>query len=376
MPETTACLLVSVSARALACSAARGGLRLYAADLFADLDTRAACERVCRVDSGRRPFDDASLQAALTGLDPDGRLPLVYGSGFDAAPRQLARLARQRTLLGNPPRLVGDLKHPERLACRLARLGIPHPAIRRTAPARASGWLRKRAGGAGGGHVRPARSGERGGRKVFFQRRVQGLAVSVTVLSDGGRARLLGFTELLFESSLATRPFLYGGGLGLPATALPASVTADIETATAALVADTGLRGLWGMDLMVDGSDWWLLEVNPRPGASFELHEHGVSLFAAHLQACQGRMPESRPVSTGLHGQRIVYAAAALRVPDWREWPAWLSDRPVAGTAIGAGQPVCTVHAQAATPDALRRRLAERAVWADALCAGWRGAAA
>ena len=45
----------------------------------------------------------------------------------------------------------------------------------------------------------------------------------------------------------------------------------------------------------------------------------------------------------------IVYAERDVVAPAQFEWPNWCADRPSAGIAIKAGEPVCTVHADGAT---------------------------
>ena len=57
------------------------------------------------------------------------------------------------------------------------------------------------------------------------------------------------------------------------------------------IVAATGLRGLASADLLVDGADWWLTEINPRPGATLDvLDRRGTPLLAAHIAAEQREM--------------------------------------------------------------------------------------
>lgn len=369
-------LLVSVSARALACSAARGGIRVVAADLFADLDTRAAAQATAVIASGQSCFDDDSLAAAVSALDPRARAPLVYGSGFDCAPAQLQRLGAQRRLLGNPATVIDAVKQPLRLATLLAGLGIPHPQVSLAAPVDSSGWMVKRTGGAGGGHVRAASRDDKAGDGVYFQRRVEGTAASATVLCDGREARILGYSRQLCEDGVAGRPFLYGGAHTLPAGSLSPALRRRLQEAAAALARETGLTGLWSMDLMLDEQGWWLLEINPRPGATFELHERGRSLFSLHVDACEGRLPAAPITPAAPRGLRILYAREPLKVPALDDWPVWVSDRPAPGTRIGVGEPVCSVHAEADDEAALLRLLETRRARFGERLPGWREAAA
>ena len=53
------------------------------------------------------------------------------------------------------------------------------------------------------------------------------------------------------------------------------------------------LAGLNSVDFLVADDAVWLLEINPRPGATLDIFEpDGGSLFALHVQACGGVLPE------------------------------------------------------------------------------------
>src|SRR5262245_9389147 len=156
-------LLVALSGRALAVAARRAGRRAAVADLFGDTDTRASAEASLVVagdfDAG---FEAAALLAAAERLAPAASPPrcgLVYGSGLESRPDLLAQLAEGRRLFGNAPATVARTKNPRAFFALLDRLGLPYPAISDTAPRDTAGWLMKRIGGSGGGHVEAARAG-------------------------------------------------------------------------------------------------------------------------------------------------------------------------------------------------------------------------
>jgi predicted ATP-grasp superfamily ATP-dependent carboligase len=79
------------------------------------------------------------------------------------------------------------------------------------------------------------------------------------------------------------------------------------------------------------------------------------------MEACRGRLPEVRRDYAGsLRGCWILYAPCHLEVPALR-WPAWCRDRPVPGSQIAPGRPVCTLYASEKTHAAVERTLAVRA---------------
>src|SRR5262249_21302004 len=223
--------------------------------------------------------------------------------------------------------------------------GIPHPAVSLDRPADAHGWLAKRRGGAGGRHV-TSELGRGRGSAVYFQRRVAGMPVSALVLANGRDALGLGFSRQ-GSAPTAPPPFPYGGAV---TPAPPAAALAD--AARSAAVA-TPLVGLNSVDFLVDHDAVWLIEINPRPGATLDIFapEQG-SLFALHVDACRGALPERPPARSTARASAIVYAEHDIAFAPSVAWPEWTADRPAVGTAIGVGEPPWTGLARADTPHA------------------------
>jgi predicted ATP-grasp superfamily ATP-dependent carboligase len=120
--------------------------------------------------------------------------------------------------------------------------------------------------------------------------------------------------------------------------------------------------GLNGLDFLLDGERWSALELNPRPTATMELYDldyqHG--LFHQHIEACRGSLPVAAASPRAARAQAIVYAPAAWIVTPRFEFPEWCADIPVAGTSLAPVDPVCTVHAEAPTPDRAAALVEER----------------
>ena len=342
-------LIAAVSGRALAASAACGGHRVVVLDCFADRDTRSAADAVRSVVSPRAlRFDGRALLAAAADLAPAARSAgVVYGSGFEGQTALLARLATGRRLYGNTPAVVEAVKDPLRLFPLLQRLGMHHPEVRFQPPADPAGWLVKRPGGAGGGHVHHA-SGRTARRGSYYQRFESGRTLSVLLLADGARAVVLGINEQWTTAARAGAPFLFGGAVNQ--VALPAALLRDIDGRLQELVSATGLIGLNGVDFILRGAEWLVLEVNPRPTATVELYDpdYAAGLFDAHLRACAGELPSQVAPSRTARATAVVIAAGGGVLPDHFHFPAWCRDLPMPGTRFSAGDPVCTVHAEAA----------------------------
>ncbi len=138
-----------------------------------------------------------------------------------------------------------------------------------------------------------------------------------------------------------------------------------------------GLRGLFGVDVIWDGRRAWVLEVNPRPGASLEVLERqaGIRVFDAHLDAFSGRLPHvdvERGWSGEAAGKAIVFATHDGVARATEGWPArGIRDVPNPGDEIHAGHPVCTLLAAAPAPQQVIAALEQRTAELRAEISGW-----
>jgi len=349
-------LVAGLSARALSGSARAAGYAPLAADLFGDLDLQEVADASIRIDGDlEKGLEWQPLLAALDSLSA-GRNPMgiVCGSGFEDRPDFLDCLGQRWSLFGNPAETVKRVKDAGSLAKSCERLAIPHPKWSNTPPAETH-WLRKRRGGSGGRHVGVA--GEGAGDQ-YWQERVAGESISALVVGAGGAAIVLGLSAQ-WPDPLADAPFRYGGAVrpaGLACTLAPA-----LENAARAIVETNGLVGLNSVDFLVDGEDWHLIEVNPRPGATLDIFDdENGSLFKLHIEACRGRLPKERGLFPGAAATAIVYARRDLPSMLEFDWPDWTADRQPPGTSIAAGAPVCTVLARANDPAEARRLVIDR----------------
>lgn len=359
--EGSALLIAAQSGRALAAAARRAGLVPLVADLFGDADTLelAAAHRFVRGRLGRGLIATSVTEGleALAAAAPCPILGLVLGSGFEVRPRLIAELDRRFGVLGASAEAVRRLKDPLELAALLSRIGAPHPEVRVDPAADPAAWLVKRRGGSGGSHVGPASTGALPSG-TYLQALVPGRPISIAFLADGSRALIVGVSEQWSAPSRASR-WRFGGAVEPADLAEPVCLqaTAAIE----AIVREVGLVGLASADLMVEAGRWWLLEINPRPGATLDILDRGpVPLLQRHIEAARGRLGAALPAPPGAAGTQIVYAGEPIAAVPPIAWPAFVLDRPRPGTRIRAGAPICTLAARAQRPALVRARLAAR----------------
>jgi len=259
--------------------------------------------------------------------------------------------------------VVRNLKRALQFFTLLDVLQIPHPEISHRPPEKSVGWLSKRNGGSGGTHVRkvlplPQVAQKRG---EYYQREVQGTPVSLLFVADGQQARAIGYNQQ-WTSASSAMPYRYGGAVSQ--AALPETVKRQLLQAAQRLTSAVGLRGINSIDAIMDGERIWLLEINPRLSASFDLYQAlpgQMSLFELHLAACHGSLPEMPLLSPKAKAHHIVYALDAVQLPEAIAWPAWVADLPLPGATIAADAPICTILAEGDTADAAQRCLLERA---------------
>ena len=360
LTERARFLIVALSGRALAASAVHAGYGVTVLDLFDDIDTRAFATTSIKVPGSLRDGFDAEALIASARQGAPADAGLVYGSGFEHRPELLGRLAASRRLFGNPPDVLAAVKDPTAFFALLDDLAIPHPETRMGAPANRKDWLSKRTGAAGGAHIRKALDARpMDGR--YYQRRVEGRAVSAFFVADGKGARVLGFSEQWPADAKGDTPFRFGGAMA-PAP-LSGELQRKIGEAVDDLAAAIGLVGLNSADVMVKEDAFNLIEINPRPGATMDIFESvtGLSLFDLHIKACAGAIPADVALSRAPSALAIVYADGDLVIPPGFSWPSGTQDLPEAGSRICAGEPVCSVLAEGADVEAARTGVLARA---------------
>jgi uncharacterized protein len=353
-------LIAAFSGRAAAMAARRAGLVPLVADLFADADTRDVAAGVRQVAGDLEDgFDAGALLEALAELATEAVEPpigLVYGAGFEDRPELLARIGERWLLLGNAPEAVAAVKHPWRLAETLAQLGVPHPDIMAVNGSPPPGWLMKRQGGAGGGHVGEVGRGPRNDQ-LYAQRQVIGRAVSALFVSGARCTEIVGFSEQ-WTAPAPGRPFRFGGAV-CPAE-LPDLLADALSEAVRKVAHAFALRGLNSADFLVGPDGWWLLEINPRPGATLDIFDTpDGALFRTHIQAVRGQDAPVPRSTFSARAMQVVYAPVNVRIPAIA-WPEWTADRPLPYQRVPSHGPLCTILATADSPCEARRLCLQR----------------
>jgi predicted ATP-grasp superfamily ATP-dependent carboligase len=350
-------LILGASTRAAAFSALRAGMQPWCADLFADCDLRQRCS-VVLVPPGQYPegFLDLAFQE-ISG-------PWMYTGALENRPALIEKISERRTLWGNGQLALSLARSPYVVATLVKKAGLPCPAVvpQLDASQQSCRWLVKPLKSAGGAGIAFASDGigsKQPSDRVYFQEFIEGQPCSAVYVGDGVTARLLGITQqLVGESWLHAAPFHYCGSIG--PMELSYTLRSALEELGTVLTGGCGLRGLFGVDGIMQEGSFWPVEINPRYTASVEVIEYatGVSALALHANAFDtlpvhpGRLKE---LPTSMVGKAILFAKAPLVFPQegpWLDTPASLSsideppafaDIPQQGESIEKGRPVLTL---------------------------------
>jgi predicted ATP-grasp superfamily ATP-dependent carboligase len=353
-------LLLGVSTRALAESAARCGRPLVAVDYFGDRDQKRLVESYALQRDLGLPLTARGLGEAARRVDAGA---VVYTANLENHPSIVAKLAEERVLLGNTPEVLSEVRDWRILRefCREANVPCPItllPGEEWRADA-GSRWLCKPIR-SGGGHGIRLWDGRALDGSHIVQAQVPGRAASAVFVADGKESRVIGLAEqLVGRSELGASGFVWSGNI-LPldlALSDGGLLLRRVEDAVEALTRRFGLRGVNGVDLVVGRDEGgalcpYLLEVNPRYSASMELGEraYGIDVFALHLDGLAGRLPDfswDQHARDGFVGKGIVYAKGTVTVADTTGWiERGIRDVPFSGQRFEAGHPVCTVFAE------------------------------
>ncbi len=342
--NTDPVLIVALSGRAMARSARAAMIPVTVLDVFCDADTQVWANTTSRIGDVTNGIDEQCLLTLADSLCPPERCGgLVYGAGFEGNPQVLSVLSEGRKLYGNEPEVLTDICTPKHFFTTLEHLSVPFPAVCFQRPLNPDGWLAKCAGASGGAHVQLAQR-VIGLDGYYYQRKVPGRVMSILFLANGHEVNIVGVSEQ-WNAGGEDRPYRYGGAVSHQR--ISNALYCDFRQLVCILTRQWKLRGLNTVDLVVDGDDFQVLEVNARPTATAELYdfESHESLFRQHLNACCGMALHYRGIPEHMYAHRLVYAECDLHVPDHFTWPNWCSDQPVAGSYIRCGEPVCTVHA-------------------------------
>ncbi|MBA3696883.1 MAG: ATP-grasp domain-containing protein [Methylotenera sp.] len=361
-----AILIVGLSARPFVVAAKAAGFQVTAIDGFTDAQTLALADHTIMVDFDEHGFKADDLLNIVSQFESSRFQGFVYASGFDAQPELLQKIASYIPLMGNSVPTVSAVKTGASFFNALQKLDIPHPQILNTWP-NGGKYLKKSAGGCGGTHISIATPKCRLDNNQYFQEYIDGRPVSLLFLAQHNTVETIGFNEQWLNASEKTL-FRYGGAVGN--IELPLDIQQQLIQAAQKLTLEFGLIGLNSLDALIENGTAYVLEVNPRLSATFDLYED-ADLFNRHLQAVMNEKTVNKQFNKKLMNKKlnlskahaIVYAVEDMTISPSFDWPQWVTDTPALQNEaihLKAGQPVCTVFANAENAEAAKQLVMAR----------------
>lgn len=347
-------LVIAQSARMLVQLASNAGIGAVAIDCFGDDDTRQLAMAFRKIDS----LGLKDLGPAVEVMHKDyGFGYVIYGSGFETQAESLFFLERHWFVLGNSAAMFIAFQDKREFFRRIGALKISHPETRFSPPVDDRGWLVKPVRGQGGLGVRHYESGfELFPAECYWQRFLEGKAFSLTFIAYDGGVEMLGFNRQWCRPLGDGQDFVFAG----------IANHAEVAEAHKVLLGDwlariCGIypfRGLGSLDFIVSDGRCYLLEVNPRIPASAQFY--GDRVLNSHIRACLGHGENGACQTTPPAAYQVLYADRDVRLVEDVDWPEWVVDRPVKGSIIGKGQPICSIIAAGKSPMQAAERLRRR----------------
>ncbi len=354
MPSPVNIIIFGASVRAAAFSALRVGLQPWCVDLFADQDLKMRCA-VRRLPFRYYPhgFEAISTQG------PPG--PWIYTGGMENHPALIERISEKRCLWGNGSAALALARSPMILAEVFRLNGVRYPVTLSSSIdlPRVGRWLVKPVKSAGGVGIRFAdlRRERRPGNQVYFQEYIEGIPCSALFAGYEQDAHLLGVTrQLVGEPWLHSAPFHYCGSIG--PLKFEAATQKILNKIGNVLIRHCHLRGLFGVDFILENGISWPVEVNPRYPASVEILEYGEGIQALSWHRAAFDPDAAKTAGTTLQksvvGKAILFAKFPIEFPREGPWTRSLThpkligempafaDIPSAGQLIEAGKPILT----------------------------------
>ncbi len=362
-------LLVGASVRAAAFSAIRAGFQPWGADLFGDLDLRQHCP-------GTVVAPEDYPEGLLDVVAEAPQAPLLYTGALENHPEIVAHLGRLRPLWGNPPEVLARVRWPAPFAALVHRAGLTIPEVRDLTEDLPTGprWLLKPLASAGGSRIR-FWDGSTPSGLYYLQAFLEGVSHAALYLGTASGARLLGVTrQLVGEPWLGTSDFRYCGSVG--PVPLSNALCATLERLGNVLAQEGGVRGIFGVDLILQNEVPWPVEVNPRYTASVEVLEYatGWPLLRWHADIFAQREPTIPPPQRNqVIAKGVLYARHPIALPPCVPWAEQLchppglheapdfADLPPPEASFEQGHPMLTIFTRGETVAKSLDRLQQRA---------------
>jgi len=338
-------LVVATSGRAIAQALSASGNTVAVIDGFADMDTchvAKICKKVTRTNSSLNANEVVKITSSLQDqFKFDG---LLYDAALETNPDLLDAICFDN-VIGNSSQTLHQCNDISYFFSMLEKFDIPFPEVCiEPQPQAPNLWLTKNKFNTGGFGVSSFEQGDESTENIYFQRKLDGLNFSLTFFANGNDIQPIGFNTLWSKGLTDKVPYAYAGAIN------NVDITESLKSTAIhyaqSLTKVFNLVGLNSIDYILSDDCVYVIEINPRIPATYELYETKYGdLINEHISVCKTKNFSSRQQSKLLRAHAIVYAPETIKVPINFSWPLWTADRPHAGEIISQYQPVCSIFA-------------------------------
>lgn len=374
MPSKPKLVIAAIAASAYVKLAVKAGYDVVVIDVFADEDTQNLTTDWHQISLTHQSLDSKQLLQVLDNLDTADCEGFCYGAGFEQQPALLNDIAKRLPVLGNTSQCLENIKNPRHFFGVCDALSIPYPKVCFETDMPFKQGILKEIGGSGGAHIQHATQATNFLQQTHYLQEIkEGLPVSCLFLAHTHGVEVIGFNQQ-WTSPVDNAPYRFGGLVShvVISDACQTAITHYVSQLSQAY----GLVGLNSCDVICNGDDVWVLEINPRLSASVAMYEmHGMPLIEAHINASRHVKMNAYNIDWRADGCsracQIVYATRAMQVPLDEDWPDWVADIPKSKTCLHEGAPVLTVHAEAENAVHAKALLARRVLQINEKLTKW-----
>ena len=344
-------LLIGKDIGFLARNASRHDHNVEALEEAGCWDTHTLCPTQSIQRKNNEPFNLKNLTDLVIRKKYGG---VVLGSGFENDIMAWAKMGDFGRPLGCSLETVRKSRSAESLlrAAKAWNFSYPDVAYRTENLPNPALWLQKPFSSLGGRGIDFAdKPLLEMGNGIIYQKYVNGIASSVSIVSDGSEAVILGITtQILGEEDFGATGFTYAGGVfPHPFAKELGALVANIADS---LTLEYDLKGLWGFDFVYDGKIH-LIEINPRPTLGLGLIDQATwnDLLGLHIDSVTKKYSNLivDPGKQGIYfGRAHIYAKEETifnGAEEWREQGA--CDIPFDGAIIRPGERIMTITSEA-----------------------------
>ena len=267
---------------------------------------------------------------------------LLYDAAIEVNPDLITKRS-ELEVLGNSSQTLENCIPTAKFFAALDQASIGYPEVHFQLNDVIDGsWLVKHQHSSGGFGVAHYQFNQSLPKNTYLQKKINGISFSLTFFANGDEIFVLGFNTQWSEQLNDAIPYIYKGAIN--------TVTLDqqhLDTAkhyAQVVTKEFNLLGLNSIDFICHNDHVYLLEINPRIPASYELYETKYGdLMREHMEVCKTKQLPTKKRPELLRAHTIVYAPKQIHIPEDFDWPLWTADRPHGGEKIPQYQPICSV---------------------------------